>query len=136
MSTQLRCAATGKERELIVLRDRRFTAECDALADYRLLLRTEERSEDRKDAPAWRFRHDKVLDFFLYIAVTNRSKLEDRMAAHVGDPRFAGVQLLPAMRAPLDVAKKIRDRLTDHAVETRDHALADEVWGIEGSGWA
>jgi hypothetical protein len=127
---QLRCNATGGERELIVLRDRRFEAECDALADYRLLLRTEELDAQGKSAPAWRFRHDKVLDFFLYLAVTNHHKMHERIAAHIGDPRFAGVYLLLALRAPLDVAKDMRDRLADHAAETRDHVLSDEVWGI------
>jgi hypothetical protein len=127
---QLRCKATGDERELIVLRDQHFAAECDALADYRLLLRTEEPNEEGKIGPAWRFRHDKVLDFFLYTAVTGRNAMRERVSVHVGDPRFAGVYLLLALRAPLDVAKDMRDRLNDHAAETRDHALADEVWGI------
>ena len=127
---QLRCKATGDERELILLRDQHFASECDALADYRLLLRTEEPNEEGKVAPAWRFRHDKVLDFFLYTALTNRKVMRERIAAHVGDPRFAGVYLLLALRAPLDVARDMRDRLNDHATETRDHALADEVWGI------
>src|SRR5579859_4246715 len=127
---QLRCKAVGGERELIVLRDPHFAVECDALADYRLLLRGEEPNEDGKNAPAWRFRHDKVLDFFLYMAVTNRNTMHERIAAHVGDPRFAGVYLLLSLRAPLDLAREIRDRLADHAAETRDHSLADEVWGI------
>jgi hypothetical protein len=127
---QERCKATGPERELIVLRDQRFAAECDALADHRLLLKTIEPNQDGKDAAAWRFRHDKVLDFFLYVAITNPQLVKDRIQVHVSDPRFRGVYLLLALRAPLDLAKEMRDRLNDYAAESRDHVLSDEVWGI------
>jgi len=61
-----RCKAVAEERELIVLRELRFAAECDALSDQRLLLKTVEPdpNAEGREAPAWRFRHDKVLDFF------------------------------------------------------------------------
>jgi hypothetical protein len=126
-----RCKAVGKERELIVLREPSFVAECDALSDQRLVLKTMEANPDAegKEIPVWRFRHDKVLDFFLYVALTN-PKTKERVQEHIADTRFRGVYLLLALRAPLDLAKEIRDRLADHAVESRDHLLSDEFWGI------
>jgi len=127
---ELRCKSSGQERELIVLREPKFAAACDALSDHRLLLRTIEPDSENREAPAWRFRHDKVLDFFLYLAVTNPRVVRERVAQHIADTRFRGVYLLLALRAPLDLAKEMRDRLTDHATDTRDHALSDEVWGI------
>jgi hypothetical protein len=125
-----RCKAAGQERELIVLRERRFAAECDVLADRRLLLKTMEVDTEGKQVPAWRFRHDKVLDFFLYVAITSPASMKERVRQHVGDTRFRGVYLLLALREPLDRAKEIRDHLADYATDTRDHVLSDEVWGI------
>jgi hypothetical protein len=125
-----RCKATGHERELIVLQESRFAAECDALADQRLLLTTMGPNAAGNEAPAWRFRHDKVLDFFLYVALTSAGTMKVRVREHIGDTRFRGVYLLLALEAPLDVAKEIRDQLADHAVEARDHGLSDEVWDV------
>ena len=125
-----RCRGVGQERELIVLREPRFAAECDVLADHRLLLKTAEAGADGKEAASWQFRHDKVLDFFLYVAITNPAFASERARQHVGDTRFRGVYLLLALREPLDRAKEIRDHLADYATDTRDHVLSDEFWGI------
>jgi hypothetical protein len=103
---QQRCKSTGQERELIVLRDPRFAAECDALADFRLLLKRMEPNEEGKETPAWRFRHDKVLDFFLHIAITtgDPEKVKERMGwrcAHrwrTPDGYATGCRITPARR--------------------------------------
>ena len=71
-----------------------------------------------------------MLDFFLFVAITNQKVMQERWEAHIGDTRFRGVYLLLALQAPLDVAKDIRDRLTDHASDTRDHSLSDEFWKV------
>jgi len=64
------------------------------------------------------------------VALTNPKTMKERVHEHVADPRFRGVYLLLALRAPLDVAKEIRDQLADNAAEARDHVLSNEVWGI------
>jgi hypothetical protein len=125
-----RCEASGGDRELIELSDKKFLPACDALAEYRLLLRSEETDATGHVNPVWRFRHDKILDFFLYIALTEGQQQGERILMHLSDPRFRGVYLLLALRAPLDDAKQLRELLVDGAVETKDRVLSDEVWAI------
>jgi hypothetical protein len=76
---------------------------------------------------AWRFRHDRLVDFFLYHAFFAGADGPERQRAHLDDPRFRGVYLMIALRAPLDVARALRERLVVHAATTGDHSLSDDV---------
>jgi hypothetical protein len=50
-----------------------------------------------------RFRHDKVVDFFLKLAFDDDPSLQ---VAHFDDPRFRGVYLLYAQTAAIDLARR------------------------------
>jgi hypothetical protein len=97
---------TFVEFNKVTLNDQRFLAEYGALEHYKLLLK----SIDEHGGSVWHFRHDKVLDFFLYVAFTGRGNNE-RILTHFDDFRFRGVYLLLAERASLEVATMIRDEL-------------------------
>ncbi len=72
------------------------------------------------------FRHDKIMEYFIYPAFLGDAR-EERWKAHLDDPRFRGVFLLLAERLPLEQARALRDRLVDQAADTGDHFLSDEV---------
>ncbi|MFK7755101.1 MAG: HEAT repeat domain-containing protein [Sedimentitalea sp.] len=69
------------------------------------------------------FRHDKIMDFFLYHAFLNDPS---RQAEFLQDARFRGVYLLLATLLPYDDAMALRETLIDRAAQTRDHSLSDE----------
>ena len=100
-----------------------FANEQPALETYRLLVRTNIRNEEGKEEPRLRFRHDKVIDFFLKLAFDDDPTAQ---IAHLDDLRFRGVYLLYAQTAAMDVARRLRDQLVLRAATTRDHALSDE----------
>ena len=102
---------------------REFSNEQPALEAYRLLVLTDIRNQDGEEETRPRFRHDKVVDFFLKLAFDDDPSLQ---VTHFDDPRFRGVYLLYAQTAPIDLAHRIRDRLVLRAAVTRDHALSDE----------
>jgi hypothetical protein len=100
-----------------------FANEQPTLENYRLLVRTTIRDQDGNEESRARFRHDKVVDFFLKLAFDNDPALQ---LAHFDDPRFRGVYLLYAQTAPIDIARRLRDQLVRRAATTRDHTLSDE----------
>jgi hypothetical protein len=100
-----------------------FANEQPALETYRLLVRTNIRNEEGKEEPRLRFRHDKVIDFFLKLAFDDDPTAQ---IAHLDDLRFRGVYLLYAQTAAMDVARRLRDQLVLRAATTRDHVLSDE----------
>jgi len=94
-----------------------------ALVEYRLLVMRPMHSPDAKDVQAAFFRHDTVMDYFMYIAFADDDTLQ---AEYMDDPRFRGVYLLFAEKAPLQRARLLRDLLVTRAAETGDHTLSDE----------
>jgi HEAT repeat protein len=76
----------------------------------------------------WRFRHDKIQEFF--IAQTFLGKANPRMSEHMDKPEFRGVYLLLALLLDVEEARALRDMLVEHAAETREHTLSDEVVSI------
>jgi HEAT repeat protein len=127
-----RLQPAGASSGRLVLDDQGFARECEILAEHRLLLTVEASSVDGKSVKSWTFRHDKILDFFLYQAIAatdlDVSLREERMLKHIDDPRFRGVFLLAALRAPLEYATWLRERIADRAAETRDPLLLYQVW--------
>mgnify|MGYP006271438765 CR=1 FL=1 len=103
-----------------------FAAEIAAMEPHKMLLRRVTRSA-AGTRTMWRFRHDRLVDFFLYQAFFDDTNGPERQRAHLDDPRFRGVYLMIAQRAPLDVARALRERLVVHAAATGDHSLSDNV---------
>ena len=62
----------------------------------------------------WRFRHDKVMDFFIVQAFLGEDNT--RPAEHLGDARFRGVYFLLAQLMPLDVAEQLRETLIQYTI--------------------
>jgi len=100
-----------------------FPNEQPALEAFRLLVRADIRDQVGKEENRPRFRHDKVMDFFLKLAFDDDPASQ---IAHFDDQRFRGVYLLYAQTAELDIARRLRDQLVLRAATTRDHALSDE----------
>jgi hypothetical protein len=94
-----------------------------ALLEYRLLVTRPMQSQDAKDVQGAFFRHDTVMDYFMYMAFADDDTLQ---AEYMDDPRFRGVYLLFAEKAPLQRARLLRDLLVTRAAETGDHTLSDE----------
>ncbi len=71
----------------------------------------------------WRFRHDKVMDFFIVQAFLGKDKENPRPAEHLGDPRVRGVYFLLAQLLPLEAAEQLREKLIQYAADTKDHTV-------------
>jgi hypothetical protein len=106
------------------LDEARFGKELLRLEDARMVLRRRWRGPDGKDCQEWRFRHDKIQEFF--IAQTFLPADSQRDTRHMEDSRFRGVYLLLVSLLPLDRARVLRDVLVERAAETRDHSVSDD----------
>lgn len=100
-----------------------FANEQAALREYRLMVPRAARGKDGSEAVNLLFRHDKVMDFFMFIAFTGDEQLQ---LQYMDDPKFRGVYLLFAQTAELEVARRLRDFVVTRAAETLDHTLSDE----------
>ncbi len=72
----------------------------------------------------WRFRHDKVMEFFVAQMFCEKYELQTK---HRGDPRFRGVYFLLAVLLPVDQAKLLCEDFINYAADTRDHSVSDDL---------
>ena len=72
----------------------------------------------------WRFRHDKIQDFFMVQTFLGTPK-DNRIVDNISDPRFRGVYFLLAAKMPIDAAQKLREELIQYAADTKDHTVSD-----------
>ena len=84
--------------------------------------RQAEDSQSGKTIERWYFRHDKIMDFFLVQEFLDREELSEK---HLDDPRFRGVYFLLAYKLEYESAMLLRERLIQHAADTKDHSLSD-----------
>lgn len=97
--------------------------ELRCMESYRMVI-SRQLSDNKGDiATEWRFRHEKIQDFFIVQTFWGQSN--ERPAKHLGDPRFRGVYLLLATQLPFDRALQLREMLISHAVKTKDHTVSD-----------
>lgn len=110
-------------RDVNYLSVEEFSNEQPPLLQYRLLVMRSMYDVSGKAVQAAVFRHDIVMDYFIYFAFLDDEALQ---ILHVNDARFRGVYLLFAERAPPERARLLRDLLVIRAAETGDHTLSDE----------
>jgi hypothetical protein len=91
-----------------------FSRELSVMAEDKMVI-------DRDGS--YTFRHDKVRDYFLVVAL-NRS---DRISNHYGDPRFLSAYLSLALRLPPEQARELREDVEEWALDHDDRLLADEL---------
>jgi HEAT repeat protein len=101
-----------------------FDRELLAMERFRMVLKRQWRGSDKADHREWRFRHDKIQEFF--IAYTFLPLESQRELQHLGDPRFRGVYVLLVSLLQLDRARTLRDRLVEYAADTGDHSVSDD----------
>ncbi|PSR17115.1 hypothetical protein C8255_14260 [filamentous cyanobacterium CCP3] len=97
--------------------------ELNCMEDYRMVLSRQLDNAKGGTTTEWRFRHEKIQDFF--IVQTFWGQDNERPAMHLGDPRFRGVYFLLATELPLAQAMQLRELLITHAVKTKDHTVSD-----------
>ncbi|MFY0562690.1 HEAT repeat domain-containing protein [Archangium lansingense] len=115
---EMRCEDRG------VIPEEKFGRELLRMEAAKMVLRQQWRSPDGKEQREWRFRHDKIQEFF--IAQTFLGKDNRRVSKHLKDSRFRGVYLLLALLLEPEQAQALRDMLVEHAAETRDHSVSDD----------
>jgi HEAT repeat protein len=93
-------------------------------ARFKMVVRREWQQPDGTPRREWRFRHDKIQEFF--IAQTFLGEDHARLREHLGDARFRGVYFLLALLLAPEDAQELRDRLVEHAAQTRDHTVSDD----------
>ena len=100
-----------------------FADELARMQEHRMVISRPVRDEAGQQVAAWHFRHDKIMDFFLYQAFVGEYK--ERQVKHLRDTRFRGVYLLLATKLPIEQAMALREILIKQAAETKDHFLSD-----------
>ncbi len=89
-----------------------------------MVVRRQWKGPDGKERREWRFRHDKLQEFF--IAQTFLGAKNPRIVEHIDDPRFRGVYFLLALLLDSESATQLRELLVVRAARTRDHTVSDE----------
>jgi hypothetical protein len=84
-----------------------FGTELECMEQFKMVLRREGPNGKRH----WRFRHDKVMDFFIVQA--SLGPKNSRAMDHLADPRFHGVYFQLAALLPYDEALAPRVNLSD-----------------------
>ncbi|HYO58635.1 hypothetical protein [Archangium sp.] len=115
---EMRCEDRG------VIPEEKFGRELLRMEAAKMIVCQQWRSPDGKEQREWRFRHDKIQEFF--IAQTFLGKDNRRASKHLKDSRFRGVYLLLALLLEPEQARALRDMLVEHAAETRDHSVSDD----------
>ena len=99
--------------------DEKWSAEIRALKKHRMVVvRSEKDAFKGAERTDYRFRHDKVSDFF--VARAFMDKHADRRLPNLADPRFKGVYFLLAVQLPLPEAEALQQALVEHAAATGD----------------
>ncbi|MCY1001814.1 HEAT repeat domain-containing protein [Myxococcus sp. MISCRS1] len=101
-----------------------FSLELLTLERAKLVLRRQWKRPDGKDQQEWRFRHDKIQEFF--VAQTFLDPSKSRELEHMGDPPFRGVYFFLMAYLSLERAQMLCGLLVEHAAETGDHSVSDE----------
>jgi len=103
----------------------KFATETECMSKHRMVVRREIPAMDGESKPTvvWRFRHDKVMEFFIVQWFLQNSELQ---TSHFSDERFRGVYFLLANMLPRGDAKTLREELIQHAADTKDHNVSDD----------
>lgn len=101
-----------------------FRDEISCLAQHRMVVPREVTNGNGEAKQKWYFRHDKIAEFFILQALISHP---DRQKQHLSDPRFRGVYFMLASFLDLEDAKCLRELLIQHAADTKDHTVSDEV---------
>ncbi|SCB28435.1 hypothetical protein GA0061099_1004155 [Bradyrhizobium yuanmingense] len=76
-----------------------------------------------KELVEYRFRHDKIADFYLHFALLRADSTKRFSLA--GDDRFAGVFDYLARELPAEAAAELKEYLLSRALDSNDHRLSD-----------
>ncbi|MES2444949.1 MAG: hypothetical protein V4574_19160 [Pseudomonadota bacterium] len=108
------------ENRSMTLGEEEWINECEALREYKLVL--------RQDVPGgrvrWRFRHDKITDYFFYWTFRTDPDLAGK---HLCDIRFIGAYVLLARHLPEEDAKAMLNQLFWAGSEEQDYTLSQAV---------
>jgi hypothetical protein len=119
----------SEEAYLMRLEDRTiipalFKQELLRMEFFKMVVSRQGQAPDGKEHREWRFRHDKLQEFF--IAQTFLGPDNPRRVEHMSDPRFRGVYFLLALLMEPESAKELYELLVEHAARTRDHTVSDD----------
>ncbi len=95
-----------------------YMDEIECMAKFKMVYKRE-----NKERIEWFFRHDKIQDFFLLQAFTNKS---ERQILHLGDPKFRGVYFLLALKLPFDDAQLLREQIIQYGADHNDNTVSNE----------
>jgi hypothetical protein len=79
------------------------------------------------EADGFVFRHDKIRDFYTYLAFVEDPTLRTK---HAGDDQFSGIYDLLSLELPQAEAAELREYLAERALDRGDHRLSDRY--LEG----
>lgn len=110
--------------DIAAIPEKNFRGEISCLAQHRMVISRQNINSEGVPEQNWYFRHDKVAEFFILKALFQHP---ERQKQHLNDSRFQGVYLMLANFLDLESAMVLREFLIQHAADTRDHTVSDEV---------
>ncbi|MGD1937530.1 MAG: HEAT repeat domain-containing protein [Cyanophyceae cyanobacterium] len=103
--------------------EKKFLAEIGLLVEHRMVIVRQSVDSEGSPSESWRFRHDKVMEFFLVRALR---EYPDRQTQHLNDPRFQGAYFMLANVLEVEDAMALREILLQNAADTKEHTVSDE----------
>lgn len=100
-----------------------FQRELLTMERHKMVLKRHIQDREGVSVIEWRFRHDKVMEFF--IVQTFLGPHNERPVQHLGDPKFRGLYFLLAILMPLEEAGILREEIINYAADNKDHTVSD-----------
>jgi hypothetical protein len=109
----------------VAIAEELFQQELLCMERHKLVVRRQAEAPDKTVKTTWRFRHDKIAEFFIVRTFLDHGQGNTQPERHIDDPRFRSVLLLLANVLPLDAAEALREVLIQYSADTQDHTVSD-----------
>jgi hypothetical protein len=108
-----------------VLDKNEYSLEFKFLYKHRIIVPYPKASLNDDKNESWVFRHDKLKDFFVAISfiLSSNNKIE----THINQTSFSGVYLFLAYKLPYNEAFKLREKIIQNAVDSKNHHMSDLI---------
>jgi hypothetical protein len=113
--------------EMDILPKKKFDSAIATMQHRKMVISQQSKDSEREDIEDWRFRHEKIADFFIvHTFLGNGEEAQKRQEKHIGDLRFRGIYSLLASELSENEAGQLREKLLDYGKDTGDYSTFEE----------